>query len=393
MGPNNAVCPFQKHTASLGDCVLVVTGKLETRAILLQKDAVTQTRYGALRHNDCVGKCYGSKIPTSLGHVHILSLDPILWSASLPHRTQIIYPPDASLIVGGLDLVPGCRVLESGTGSGSLTHFLAQAVWPTGSVVTFDFHAGRVECARDEFKNHGLCDCIKVVHRDVCTEGFPPVGHQDNVAGVNAVMLDLPQPWLVVPSLPAVFQPDSGGRVCSFSPCIEQVQRTCAALQKAGFSQIQTSECLQRTFDVSRAFLNVPNMGQVGIRERLDNQTLVSGPPSESNEPWWTKRHLLPPPCGLNRRRSFSAVEQDGPMEDTISEETSASKRPKCTRPPPARRDESRFSWEAVPQAMMAGHTGYLTFASWIPRNGPSGDTASELKHQPIGTSSVGPAL
>ncbi|GAA57879.1 hypothetical protein CLF_113306, partial [Clonorchis sinensis] len=132
---------------------------------------------------------------------------------------------------------------------------------------------------------------------------------------------------------------------------------------------------------------------QVGIRERLDNQTLVSGPSSEFNEPWWTKRHLLPPPCGLNRRRIFGAVEEDGPIEDTSFEETSASKRPKCTRPPPARRDESRFSWEAVPQAVMAGHTGYLTFASWIPRNGPSGDAASELKHQPIGTSSVGPAL
>lgn len=92
------------------------------------------------------------QISTSCGHVHILPFDAVLWSHSLPHRTQIIYPPDASVIVGGLDLVPGKRVLEAGTGSGSLTHFLAQAVWPSGRVRSFEFHVGRVDRATQEFE-------------------------------------------------------------------------------------------------------------------------------------------------------------------------------------------------------------------------------------------------
>ncbi|CAH8590778.1 unnamed protein product [Dicrocoelium dendriticum] len=199
-------------------------------------------------------------VATSRGHVHILALDPVLWSISLPHRTQIIYPPDASLIVGGLDLVPGCRVFEAGTGSGSLTHFLAQAVHPTGVIHTFEFHAGRVERAREEFRSHCLSELIHVVHRDVIADGFPNIGEEDNPFGVDAVTLDLPQPWLVVPHLPFVFSIDKGGRFCSFSPCIEQVQRTCAALDRIGFMGIQTVECLQRAYNVSRAFLNVPNM-------------------------------------------------------------------------------------------------------------------------------------
>lgn len=56
------------------------------------------------------------------------------------------------MIVGQLDLVPGSRVLEAGTGSGALTHALAHAVWPSGRVATFDFHEERVKRARDEFE-------------------------------------------------------------------------------------------------------------------------------------------------------------------------------------------------------------------------------------------------
>ncbi|KAF8566932.1 hypothetical protein P879_08237 [Paragonimus westermani] len=120
----------------------------------------------------------------------MLLLDPVLWSTSLPHRTQIIYVPDSCLIVGCLDLVPGYRVFEACIGSWSLTYFLAQAVWPTGHVHTSKYHTGRVERARVEFQKHSLTSTVSVTHRDVCSEGFPQHGEQDNPEGVNAVSLD-----------------------------------------------------------------------------------------------------------------------------------------------------------------------------------------------------------
>jgi tRNA A58 N-methylase Trm61 len=47
-------------------------------------------------------------------------------------------------------------VIESGTGSGSLSHSFIRTVAPHGHLHTFDFHKERVEIAREEFKSHGV---------------------------------------------------------------------------------------------------------------------------------------------------------------------------------------------------------------------------------------------
>ncbi|XP_028159572.1 tRNA (adenine(58)-N(1))-methyltransferase catalytic subunit TRMT61A-like [Ostrinia furnacalis] len=50
------------------------------------------------------------------------------------------------------------------------------------------------------------------------------------------------------------------GRFCSFSPCIEQVQRTCSALQEHGFEELTTMEVLQTELKVTRRTVPVRDL-------------------------------------------------------------------------------------------------------------------------------------
>jgi len=199
-----------------------------------------QTSFGALKVKDLIGVDYGSKVKLSRGWAYVLQANPELWTQTLPHRTQIIYTPDISMILFQLEIKPGSKIIESGTGSGSLSHYFIRAVKPFGHLYTFDFHETRANQAREEFEKHGLKEFVTVYHRDVCEEGFT-----DELNGkADAVFLDLPSPHLVVPHVLKAIK-ISGGRFCSFSPCIEQSQKCCEALQANGFTEIKSMELLQ----------------------------------------------------------------------------------------------------------------------------------------------------
>jgi tRNA (adenine57-N1/adenine58-N1)-methyltransferase len=54
----------------------------------------------------------------------------------------------------------------------------------------------------------------------------------------------------------------AGGRFVSFSPCIEQVQRTCEALKQHGFMELATMECLQKELQVQKRVMPVLDLPQ-----------------------------------------------------------------------------------------------------------------------------------
>lgn len=158
-------------------------------------DNVFQTTYGALKVISLVGKKFGSRVELSRGWAYVLHPTPELWTLTLPHRTQIIYSLDISIIIHQLELEPGKVVIESGTGSGSLSHALIRSVQPTGKLFTFDFHSNRVAVAEKEFQQHGVDHLVQIQQRDVCSQGFG-----DDLDGkADALFLDLPNPWEAIP--------------------------------------------------------------------------------------------------------------------------------------------------------------------------------------------------
>uniref|UniRef100_A0A1A9WF52 tRNA (adenine(58)-N(1))-methyltransferase catalytic subunit TRMT61A n=1 Tax=Glossina brevipalpis TaxID=37001 RepID=A0A1A9WF52_9MUSC len=237
---------------------------------------IFQTSFGALKIRSIIGVEYGSQVKLSKGWAYILQPNPQLWTQTLPHRTQIIYPPDISMIIHQLDLYPGAVVVESGTGSGSLSHFLLHAIKPSGYLHTFDFHEARAKQAQDEFQSHGLGDFVSVYNRDVCQSGFG----SDLDGKIDAVFLDLPAPQLAVPYAVKAFK-NQGGRFCSFSPCIEQSQRCCEALKEHGFTEIQSLEILQQENQVKTKTLPVINLDFVKHKKLLDSPAQEKHLPSK----------------------------------------------------------------------------------------------------------------
>ena len=237
---------FEHPNITLGDTVIIYINVKTLYVQVVEEGRVFQTKFGAVKHDQLIGKPFGFRYQCARGYVHILRPTPELWTLSLPHRTQILYFSDIALITSQLDLRPGSICIEAGTGSGSLTHSLARTLAPHGRVYTFDFHEYRVTEARAEFKSHGLGDIITSDQRDVCNNGFPEELH----GKADALFLDLPHPWEAIDAAKKTLV--SYGRICCFSPCVEQVQKTCTALRDSKFIEIITLECLLRPFEVKQ---------------------------------------------------------------------------------------------------------------------------------------------
>ncbi|KAL0214650.1 hypothetical protein P9112_006834 [Eukaryota sp. TZLM1-RC] len=219
-------------TVQAGDVVLLFVNRLCMVPVTVTPHASSHAGRGHYYHSSIIGQPFGSTVKSTTSETcRVLKITPELWTGALSHRTQIMYLPDISVIIGRLHLRPGSRVVEAGTGSGSLTHSLIRSVAPNGHVFTFEFHEGRAQSAKEDFERHGLCSLVTSNHRDVIDEGFlldealPP--HT-----ADALFLDVPSPWKAIHHVFEVLVPNAV--FCSFSPSAEQIQKTLSSISSHG---------------------------------------------------------------------------------------------------------------------------------------------------------------
>ncbi|TVY37843.1 tRNA (adenine(58)-N(1))-methyltransferase catalytic subunit [Lachnellula occidentalis] len=244
------------------------------------------------------------------GFIHLLPPTPENWTSSLPHRTQVVYTPDYSYILHRIRARPGSSIIEAGAGSGSFTHASARAVFrgypgeadvngtskeeKLGKVWSFEFHEQRHQKLGEEIIEHGLDGVVQITHRDVCEDGFLVEDHSPKA---DAIFLDLPAPWLALPHLTrssppkpsqesseaatplangtteapttpflSALNPAKPVHLCTFSPCIEQVQSTISAMRKLGWVDIEMVELAQKRFEVRRERVGIDNGAQRGLQ-------------------------------------------------------------------------------------------------------------------------------
>lgn len=251
--------------------VVLNFGYNKLRLICLQPNGFTDTTRGRFLHNTLIGQPFGIKIfsQNEKGFGYALRPDPHLFSLTLQHKTQILFQADISIILHLLNLRPGNVVFESGTGSCSLTCSLSKRVTQTGRVFTFEFNHERFQNARkvtaqmklDNVRCHWqnvlengfvisefLANCEEEQRRLITNnERIVPLKELPKIQFdrfADAVFLDLPSPELVVPHADKVIK--RGGRLCSFSPCIEQIQATAKAMAEFNYSEIRTVEIIER---------------------------------------------------------------------------------------------------------------------------------------------------
>jgi tRNA (adenine57-N1/adenine58-N1)-methyltransferase len=222
-----------------GDSVLILLGR-HRYIVKVEEEKKFHTHVGYIDFKDLIGKPYGSCHNTSSG-VPYTVLRPARkdYVSKLPRSTQVIYPKDAALITVWADIKPGDRVLEAGTGSGGLTLFLADKVGDNGVVYGYDVRNDSLEKTKRNLEAAGLVGRVDLRLGDVL-EGV-------DQTDLDAVVLDLPTPWLAVESLKRSLKAD--GHFVSFSPTINQVEKTTVALAEHGFTLIEAFEVIQRFYD------------------------------------------------------------------------------------------------------------------------------------------------
>ncbi|MFX1563658.1 MAG: tRNA (adenine-N1)-methyltransferase [Promethearchaeota archaeon] len=222
---------------SEGDLVLFYLDARKNWLLRVEVGKSFHLHRGILNYDDIIGKEYGSFARTSLG-TQISALPPLPRDLALKmgRQTNIVYPKDTGLILLLTGIGPGSKIVEAGTGSGALTSLLGYHVRPNGHVYSYEIREDFINAAQRNLEKANVEDVVTIKHQDI----LDGIEEQE----LDAVVLDMATPWDVVPT---AYEALKGGAVLvSFSPTIEQTQRTVAALYESHFIEMQTSELIER---------------------------------------------------------------------------------------------------------------------------------------------------
>jgi tRNA (adenine57-N1/adenine58-N1)-methyltransferase len=225
-----------------GEKALLLDSKKRRYLIDLVDGGEFHSHNGFVAHSDVVGQREGAVVRSTKGSDYTV-LRPTLedFVVEMPRGAQVIYPKDLAPICMLADIGPGVRVFETGIGSGALSMtMLRYGADIVGYEIREDF-ANRAKKNVESFLGAAALARYDV-HIADSYEGIDPA-----LGMFDRVVLDLPEPWNVVPNAEAVLQP--GGLLVAYTPSITQAVQVREAL-KGKWIDGRTIEVLHRGWHI-----------------------------------------------------------------------------------------------------------------------------------------------
>lgn len=227
-----------------GDACLLFDRKGRRYLIELIPGAQFHHHHGLLPHDQIIGVDEGTTLESSLGRP-LIAVRPRLadFALKMPRGAAVVYPKDSGAILVWADIKPGNVVVEAGTGSGALTMALARAVGSAGKVISYEKREDHAKLAQKRIRGF----FGEIPGHIYLRVGSVEEGLQD--LRPDRVVLDVPEPWHVVPIAADRLAP--GGIFCCYLPTVPQVQEVRNALDAAGsYFDVMTFEMMMREWAV-----------------------------------------------------------------------------------------------------------------------------------------------
>lgn len=245
-GPDDALEVTVTSSLQAGDRVLLIDAKERRYLVTLEPTGEFHSHAGFVPHASIIGASEGCMVESTKGARYIV-MRPTLedFVLEMPRGAQVIYPKDLAPIAMLADIAPGQLVFESGVGSGALSMTMLRA---GARIIGYELREDFAQRARrnvQSFLGDEALSRFDVQLRDAY-DGID----QPSSGRFDRAVLDLPEPWRVIPHLVNVLQP--GGVVVAYTPSITQAVKVREALlqQRATWVAARTMEVLHRTWHI-----------------------------------------------------------------------------------------------------------------------------------------------
>ena len=223
-----------------GEKALFIDNKKRRYLVDLDDAGEFHSHSGFVPHSHVIGKRPGVVVETTKGARYTV-VRPTLedFVLEMPRGAQVIYPKDLAPICMLADIQPGLRVFETGVGSGALSM----------TMLRWGAHITGVEL-REDFMNRARSNVRSFLGAEALDRYDVQLG--DSYAAIpdgpyDRVVLDLPEPWNVVPH--AAKNLIAGGILVAYTPSITQAVQVREQLGRDWVDQ-RTLEVLHRTWHI-----------------------------------------------------------------------------------------------------------------------------------------------